>query len=109
MYWKYESLIFEAVFSASDKIDFLEFAKSKGFFIRLFFVGTNHPEINAKRIVHRVLEGGHDVPITKIISRYTKSISNCCVVSNLVDRLYVYDNSEDFKEAKLLFRAQTEM
>ena len=102
---KNESLIFETVFSACDKIDFLEFAKSKGFFIRLFFVGTNHPEINAKRIVHRVLEGGHDVPITKIISRYTKSISNCCVVSNLVDRLYVYDNSEDFKEAKLLFRA----
>ena len=102
---KKESLIFETVFSASDKIDFLELAKNNGYFIRLFFVGTNHPAINANRITHRVLEGGHDVPITKIISRYTKSISNCCVVATFIDRLYIYDNSEDYKEAKLLFRA----
>ena len=45
------------------------------------------------------------MPISKIISRYTKSISNCCVVSTFVDKLYVYDNSEEYKEAKLLFRA----
>lgn len=100
-----ESLIFETVFSANEKIEFLEFAKSKGFFIRLFFVGTNHPEINAKRITNRVLEGGHDVPITKIISRFTKSISNCTIASQLVHRLYIYDNSIDFAQAKLLFRA----
>lgn len=100
-----ENLIFETVFSAFDKIDFLEYAKKQGFFIRLFFVGTNHPAINANRITHRVLEGGHDVPITKIISRYSKSISNCCVAATFVDRLYVYDNSEDYSEAKLLFRA----
>jgi len=43
--------------------------------------------------------------ITKIISRYSKSISNCCVAASFVDRLYVYDNSEDYSEAKLLFRA----
>jgi hypothetical protein len=99
-----ESLIFETVFSAADKIDFLALAKKSNYFIRFFFVGTNHPAINANRITHRVLEGGHDVPISKIISRYTKSISNCCVISTFVDRLYVYDNSEDYKEAKLLFR-----
>lgn len=98
-------MIFETVFSATEKIDFLHLAKANGYFIRLFFVGTDHPAINAKRITHRVLEGGHDVSITKIISRYTKSISNCSVVSILVDRLYIYDNSEDYVEAKLLFRA----
>lgn len=100
-----QSLIFETVFSAVDKIDFLKRAQDAGFFVRLFFVGTNHPSINASRIVHRVLEGGHDVPITKIISRYSKSISNCCVAATFVDRLYVYDNSVDFAPAKLLFRA----
>jgi len=41
------------------------------------------------------MNGGHDVPITKIISRFSKSISNCAVMATLVDRLYVYDNSED--------------
>jgi predicted ABC-type ATPase len=44
------------------------------------------------------------VPITKIITRYSKSISNCTIISKLVDRLYVYDNSIDFSQAKLLFR-----
>ena len=80
-------------------------AKQKGFFIRVFFVGTESPTINAARIVQRVIGGGHDVPIIKIISRYSKSIANCSVISKFVDRLYVYDNSLDFKEPSLLFRA----
>ncbi len=80
-------------------------AKQKGYFIRVFFVATESPTINAARIVQRVMSGGHDVPIVKIISRYSKSIANCSVISKFVDRLYVYDNSLDFKEPSLLFRA----
>ena len=99
-----KSLIFETVLSAYDKIDFIIRAKEKGYFIRLFFVGTESPTINASRIAQRVMEGGHDVPITKIISRYSKSIANCCIVSKLADRAYLYDNSIDFAEPKLLFR-----
>ena len=99
-----QSLLFETVFSANDKVDFLERAKEAGYFIRLFFVGTNHPSINASRIARRVMEGGHDVPISKIISRYSKSISNCCIAATFADRTYIYDNSEDFLTAKLLFR-----
>jgi predicted ABC-type ATPase len=99
------SLIFETVLSAEDKIDFIYRAKQKGFFIRVFFVGTDNPKINASRIVQRVMEGGHDVPISKIISRYSKSIANCAIISKFVDRLYVYDNSVEFKNPKLLFRS----
>ena len=99
-----KSLIFETVLSASDKIDFIQRAKNKGYFIRLFFVGTESPTINASRIAQRVMEGGHDVPISKIISRYSKSIANCCVASKIVDRTYIYDNSVDFEEPNLLFR-----
>ena len=79
-------------------------AKDLGYFIRVFFVATNHPSINAARIAKRVMQGGHDVPITKIISRYQKSIFNCKCISELVDRLYVYDNSVDGVDARLLFR-----
>lgn len=98
------SFVFETVFSAQDKIDFLLRAKDAGFFIRLFFISTSHPSINASRITARVMEGGHDVPITKIISRYYKSINNCEVIASVVDRLYVYDNSIDGANAKPLFR-----
>ncbi|MEF2643982.1 MAG: hypothetical protein U0M50_07975 [Paramuribaculum sp.] len=51
-----------------------------------------------------MLNGGHDVPIPKIISRYDKSIANCIALAPYVDRLYVYDNSIEDAEAQLLFR-----
>ena len=99
-----KSLIFETVLSAKDKIDFNRRAKEQGFFIRLFYVATKHPSINAARIAKRVMKGGHDVPITKIVSRYFKSLLNCKVVSGYVDRVYVYDNSKEDQDAVLLFR-----
>lgn len=98
------SFVFETVMSAEDKIDFIIRAKQAGFFIRLFFISTAHPSINAARIANRVMKGGHDVPISKIISRYYKSIENCKLVASVVDRLYVYDNSVDGAEAKIQYR-----
>jgi predicted ABC-type ATPase len=100
-----QSLIFETVLSAPDKVSFVRRAKTAGFFIRLFFIGTDSPEINASHVARRVLEDGHDVPIPKIISRYDKSIVNCAILSPLVDRLYVYDNSVNDAFPSLLFRA----
>ena len=101
---KRKSLIFETVLSAEDKLDYIRRAHEAGFFIRFFFVATSHPSINASRIARRVMKGGHDVPITKVISRYYKSILNCRRVSQIADRTYIYDNSIDNQEACLLFR-----
>ena len=101
---KQQSLIFETVLSSEGKVDFIRRAKEAGYFIRLFFVSTNHPSINAARIAQRVMEGGHDVPITKVISRYQKSVVNCKRCSALADRMYIYDNYIDDADARLLFR-----
>ncbi|MCM1077841.1 MAG: zeta toxin family protein [Bacteroides sp.] len=98
------SFVFETVFSAQDKIEFIIRAKTAGFFIRLFYIGTDSPTINASRVAKRVIEDGHDVPIKKIISRYQKSMINCRLISSIVDRLYVYDNSTDNQSAQILFR-----
>ncbi len=93
------SMIFETVLSTDNKVDFIRRAKDTGFFVRTFFVSTASPKINASRIAQRVMKGGHDVPITKIISRYSRSILNCADISKTVDRTYVYDNSIDNAEA----------
>lgn len=98
------SIAFESVMSAPDKVDFILRAKQAGYFVRLFFVGTDHPSINAARVTRRVMEGGHDVPIPKIIARYSKSIANCAVVTECADRAYIYDNSIDSADPQLLFR-----
>ncbi len=99
-----KSMIFETVFSSQEKYDFVMKAIMEDYFVRLFFVSTNSPIINSTRIAKRVLEGGHDVPITKIISRYSKSIVNCASIAKEIDRLYVYDNSIDNEDPVLLFR-----
>lgn len=99
-----KSLIFETVMSAPDKLDFIRRAKAAGYFVRVFFISTENPAINASRIARRVMKGGHDVPISKIISRYAKSIINCTNIAKEIDRLYVYDNSKDDCKAQPLFR-----
>ena len=99
-----KDFVFETVFSSEEKVKFVEQAKSEGFFIRIFFVCTENPEINVKRITRRYLNGGHEVPISKIVSRYYKSLLNIGKVIPLVDKVYVYDNSVEDQMPKLLYR-----
>ncbi|MFC2140762.1 zeta toxin family protein [Acidobacteriota bacterium] len=98
------SMAFETVFSIPEKVEFVQRAQAAGFFIRLFFVCTNDPSINAQRVALRVMEGGHDVPIPKIINRYYRSIANCVETIARVDRAYFYDNSETDVDPSLVFR-----
>lgn len=98
------SLAFETVFSADEKLSFVRAAKQGGYFVRLFFIGTSSPEINASRVARRVMEGGHDVPIPKIISRYSGSLANLSLVLPVIDRAYIYDNSISGVEARLVAR-----
>lgn len=96
--------VFETVFSSDEKLEFLRKAHESGFFIRFFFVCTSNPKINVSRITKRYLEGGHEVPISKIISRYFKSLENACEAIEFVDRAYIYDNSVEDQLPQLLFR-----
>ena len=50
------------------------------------------------------LLGGHEVPISKIISRYYKSLRNVADAISFVDRAYIYDNSVDNELPRLLYR-----
>lgn len=99
-----KDFVFETVFSSDEKLTFLRKAHEKGFFIRFFYVCTSSPEINVQRITRRFLNGGHEVPISKVISRYYKSLFNASEAIKFVDRAYVYDNSIDDQLPQLLYR-----
>ncbi len=101
---RHESFTFETVFSSHEKLDFLRKAKAEGFFVRFFFVCTENPTVNVMRIAKRYLSGGHEVPISKIIDRYYKSLAQAAEAIKLVDRAYVYDNSVENAKPQLLFR-----
>lgn len=96
--------VFETVFSSTEKLEFIKKAHDAGFFIRFFYVCTKSPEINVMRITKRVLTGGHEVPISKVITRYYKSLLNAAKAINVVDRAYIYDNSAENQKPALLYR-----
>ena len=99
-----QNFVFETVFSSAEKLAFLRSAKECGFFIRFFYVCTSDPSINVARITQRYINGGHEVQISKVISRYYKSLVNAEEALSFVDRAYVYDNSVDNQLPKLLYR-----
>ena len=96
--------VFETVFSSGEKMDFLRKAKEAGFFIRIFYVCTESPLININRIAQRYLNGGHEVPISKTISRYFGSLRNLKEAIKIADRVYLYDNSVDNSAPRLILR-----
>lgn len=104
-----KGIAFETVFSAPDKLLFLQRAREAGYFLRVFFVGTESPTINAARVARRVIEGGHSVPIEKIISRFEKSTGNLAVALTIANRVYIYDNSLEGADARLCARTHDGM
>ena len=96
--------VFETVFSSEEKMDFLRKAKEAGFFIRIFYVCTESPLININRIAQRYLNGGHEVPISKTISRYFGSLKKLAEAISIADRVYLYDNSVENTEPRLILR-----
>jgi len=79
-------IAFETVLSTAGKIDFLARARARGYFVRVFYVGTADPRINAARIAGRYIQGGHTVPIDKIVSRFARSMGNLSAAIRLADR-----------------------
>lgn len=90
-----KSFSFESVFSTREKLDFLKFAKSKKYLITAVYITTKDPKINIARIKTRVLQGGHDVPEEKIVSRYYKSMELMSEVIDVADSFFLYDNSSE--------------
>lgn len=88
-----KSFTMETVFSHADKLIFMEKAIKQGYRVYLYFVSTESPEINLKRIEGRVKAGGHDVPAEKVVERYERTMQNLLPALRLAYRAYLFDNS----------------
>jgi predicted ABC-type ATPase len=89
----------ETVFSDLDKIRFMKKAIAANYKIYFYFVSTEDPKINVRRVEGRVAEGGHPVPEGKIISRYDRTMSNLYEAVKLSYRAYIFDNSGEGEES----------
>lgn len=58
-------MAFETVFSAPDKLEFVARARRLGYFVRVFFVGTQSPTINAASASRGIPRPSRDVIATR--------------------------------------------
>jgi len=88
------SLSFETVMSNADKIEFMRFAKKKGYKIYLYFICTEDPDINIDRINYRVnAKQGHFVLNKKVKERYYRSLELLFEAIEICYRSYLFDNT----------------
>ena len=79
-------------------------AKAAGYYVRLYFVSTEDPQLNVERVKKRVLSGGHPVPLDKIISRYHRAMKNLAPACRLVDDANLFDNTVQMRLAAQFVR-----
>lgn len=87
------SLSFETVMSHESKVELLSDASKAGFRVYVYWVSTEHPDINVSRVEQRVRHGGHDVPEDRIVERYVRSTRLLPRAVEAAHRAYLFDNS----------------
>jgi predicted ABC-type ATPase len=70
---------------------------ANGYHVVLCFVGVSRPEKSLQRVAVRVMEGGHDVPTDKVMSRYPRVMENLRLALLRLPLVLVYDN-DDLRE-----------
>lgn len=88
-----DKFTFETVMSHPSKLDFLLKAKALGYKIYLYFVALENPILNCNRVKARASQGGHDVPKTKVIERYARTMNLIIDALRIADTTYFFDNS----------------
>lgn len=91
-----ESFIFETVFSdpVGDKIRFLKEAAKAGYTVVLSYIGLSGAEVSIQRVEMRRSQGGHDVPLEKLLDRYTRSLANLRTAIRELPHVLVFDNDD---------------
>lgn len=99
---KHKTIALETVLSSDHKWHLFEAARHEGMTVRSVFIATCDVKINVGRVARRAAQGGHNVPESKIISRYAKSLQRLGRLINQSDECIVYDNSVDGIEPVLV-------
>jgi predicted ABC-type ATPase len=88
-----KSFSFETVMSHPSKVEFFARAHGAGYRTYLYFVATETPDLNARRVENRAELGGHNVPVEKIRERYERSLQLVSAALRHAYRAYIFDNS----------------
>lgn len=96
------SFVSETVFSHESKLALITKAQDMGFDVVLYIVSVGDPQRLLARVNQRVREGGHSVPVKRILDRYPRSMANLKKAVRLADLALIYDAAEVEQGAQLL-------
>ena len=85
---------FETVMSTNRNLLLLKKAKKAGYEVQCIYVLTCNENINVSRVRSRYASGGHDVPEDKIRTRYHKALTLLPELTDVCDKMLVFDNSD---------------
>lgn len=91
----------DTTFSGNREFALMRRAASVGYKISLVFVCVDTLALCQARILQRMEGGGHFVPPHDVARRYGRSLSNLTKAFDLVDRIFVLDNTGE--KRRLLF------
>ena len=97
------SFIKESTLTSIFDFSVVEKAKDAGFVLTLIYIGLQSAKLALAR-VHRVGNGGHNVPAQDILRRYERSLANLAQATRLFDTLLVLDNSDSSYREVAFFR-----
>lgn len=89
----YQTVGVETVLSTDKYRKLVEFAKARGFKLRLTYVYLRTAALNVERVAIRVAKGGHDVSKNKIIDRRRRSLEQLGWFFSQASAAFIFDNS----------------
>lgn len=89
-----QNILRETVLSSERKLDDIRRLREQGYEVYMLYISTDNYDVNVLNVVSRVEKGGHDVPISKLIPRYKKSMKNIRIIAPELDCVVFIDNSE---------------
>jgi predicted ABC-type ATPase len=102
-----QSFLVETTLSGHTYLRMMERAKTLGFIVAFFYVGTRDISINMERVRMRVRKGGHDVPEEDQRRRFPRSFANMRLAFALADEAVLLDNSTSEGYLKVVTKTST--
>ncbi|MBN2843509.1 MAG: zeta toxin family protein [Sedimentisphaerales bacterium] len=85
----------ETTLAGRSYIKLIRQLKKDGWQVVMFFLWIPDADFSRNRVIQRVTEGGHDIPVETIYRRYPRIMFNFWnVYSVLCDRVFCYDNTD---------------
>lgn len=89
-----QAFVSETVFSHPSKLQLIAEARALGFEVALYAVCLDDPRRLLERVQQRVHEGGHDVPVNKILARYPRTLENLRLAVREVQLAMLFDAAD---------------